>query len=331
MNKIPRVNIVIATLLLIGVLVLLMVGIFYGGEKKKGTKEQVQKVYSQFLEVIDSPKGILPETIIATTTSTTTAQVVTTPKEVVEWSGKYIEVIDGCGPYYGGACLSVRSGPGLEYPKVYKLRTGMVLKVSGTVTSTSDVISTVASTTASTTDSTTEKVKQTWYKVTFSEHLRYPERHNGDWYVAADFVREVRATSAGYKGVGTNAVSNKKIIVDRSEQMAYAYDDGELFMKQSVSTGKGETLTPRGTFSIFSKTPSRYMQGPLPGISDQVYDLPGVPWTMYFTEQGGAFHGAYWHDKFGQQWSHGCVNLPIASAEKLYNWADIGTVVVVRD
>ena len=324
-------NKVVAIVVLIMSSILLTIGLFYGDEKKKGTKEQVQKVYSQFLEVIDSPRSAEPELQIATTTASTTEPVATTPREVVEWSGKYIEVIDGCGPYYGGACLSVRSGPGLQYPKVYKLRTGMVLKVSDMVTTTSLVTTNIASTTASTTESTTESVTHDWYKVTFSEHLRYPERHNGDWYVAADFVREVSGTSAGYKGQGAKAKSNKKIIVDRSEQKLYAYEDGELFMKQSVSTGKGETQTPRGTFSIFSKTPSRYMQGPLPGISDQVYDLPGVPWTMYFTEQGAALHGAYWHDKFGEQWSHGCVNLPIERAKELYQWADIGTVVVVRD
>ena len=113
--------------------------------------------------------------------------------------------------------------------------------------------------------------------------------------------------------------------------MLYAYEGDALFMKQSISTGKDGTETPRGTFSIFRKTPSRYMQGPIPGISDDSYDLPGVPWTMYFTEQGAAFHGAYWHNNFGQEWSHGCVNLPVNKAEDLYDWADIGTVVVVRD
>jgi lipoprotein-anchoring transpeptidase ErfK/SrfK len=73
------------------------------------------------------------------------------------------------------------------------------------------------------------------------------------------------------------------------------------------------------------------MQGPLPGISEQYYDLPGVPWNLYFTQEGGAIHGAYWHDKFGEEWSHGCVNLPLDSARTLYQWADIGTSVYVHD
>ncbi|MFA5877656.1 MAG: L,D-transpeptidase, partial [Candidatus Paceibacterota bacterium] len=60
-------------------------------------------------------------------------------------------------------------------------------------------------------------------------------------------------------------------------------------------------------------------------------DLPGVPWNLYFTLQGGAIHGTYWHTKFGEPWSHGCVNLPPAHAKKLYQWADVGTIVIVQD
>jgi lipoprotein-anchoring transpeptidase ErfK/SrfK len=42
-------------------------------------------------------------------------------------------------------------------------------------------------------------------------------------------------------------------------------------------------------------------------------------------------HGAYWHNSFGTPYSHGCVNLPSDQAKKLYDWAHIGTTVVVRD
>ena len=73
------------------------------------------------------------------------------------------------------------------------------------------------------------------------------------------------------------------------------------------------------------------MQGPIPGVSSHYYDLPGVPWNLYFSKEGAVIHGAYWHTSFGKQWSNGCVNLPIATAEKIYKWADVGTKVVVRD
>ncbi len=49
------------------------------------------------------------------------------------------------------------------------------------------------------------------------------------------------------------------------------------------------------------------------------YFLEDVPWTMYFNRDF-ALHGAYWHDRFGIQHSHGCVNLSLADAKWLFEW-----------
>lgn len=220
----------------------------------------------------------------------------------------YIEVTNSCDYYFGGACVNVRSGPGTNFPAVTKLRNGIVLVVSEQVDGDS----------------------RTWYKVTFDEWIRYPERISGDWYVAAEFVRYFETTKAEELSEEV-AASEKRIVIDRSEQVLYAYDGGELFMKEPTSTGLNDTPTPRGSFRVFRKTPTRYMQGPLPGISDEYYDLPGVPWNLYFTREGGAIHGAYWHNDFGQPHSHGCVNLPTVVAQRLYAWADLGTQVTVQD
>jgi len=43
-----------------------------------------------------------------------------------------------------------------------------------------------------------------------------------------------------------------------------------------------------------------------------------------------ALHGAYWHNRFGTPVSHGCVNLRVSQARWLYNWAPVGTRVVVH-
>jgi lipoprotein-anchoring transpeptidase ErfK/SrfK len=150
-------------------------------------------------------------------------------------------------------------------------------------------------------------------------------------YVAAEFVEPFFDEGSKELIASTIATSSKRIIVDRTKQVLYAYDDNGLYMKEKVSTGIELTPTPRGTFTIYRKTPSRYMQGPIPGVSTHYYDLPGVPWNLYFSKDGAVIHGAYWHQSFGKKWSNGCVNLPIASAEKLYKWADVGTKVIVRD
>lgn len=54
---------------------------------------------------------------------------------------------------------------------------------------------------------------------------------------------------------------------------------------------------------------------------DSIYSLPGVPWCSFFTGAGNAFHGAYWHNDYGQPRSHGCVNLPSEAAKFLYRWS----------
>ena len=50
------------------------------------------------------------------------------------------------------------------------------------------------------------------------------------------------------------------------------------------------------------------------------YYLPNVPNNMFF-HQGYAIHGAYWHNNFGHPMSHGCINMKIADAKTLYDWA----------
>ncbi len=234
----------------------------------------------------------------------------------------FIQIVDSCGPHYDGTCVRARSGPGTSFPPVMKLRTGMVLKVATT---------TVA-----------DASGRMWYKIVFDEWLRYPERAK-DMYVAADLVHvftdpgaqslpgPAPAEGAEAEALIKAASTTKRIVVDRTTQMLYAYDGDTLFLKTPVSTGLDLTPTPRGTFVVYAKSPTRYMQGPLPGVSDQYYDLPGVPWDLYFTAQGGALHGAYWHNEFGQQWSHGCVNLPLDVAKKLYDWTPLGTSVTVKD
>ncbi len=224
-------------------------------------------------------------------------------------SSTYIVVRDSCGPYFGGDCVNIRSGPSTSTSKVLFARNGMMLPVSERL----------------------EHEGRAWYKIEFTEWLRFPERVTGPWYIAADFGDNVSASADEYLSASGTPSTTKRIVVDRSDQSLTAYDGEEIFMQEKISTGLDLTPTPRGTFTIFRKTPSRYMQGPLPGISNDYYDLPGVPWNLYFTHEGGAIHGTYWHDHFGIQWSHGCVNLPPDKAQTLYEWAPVGTTVIVRD
>lgn len=221
----------------------------------------------------------------------------------------YIEITEGCGPNYNGPCVNLRSGPGEEYSVVMPLRIGIVLKVAETVVSNG----------------------REWYKIALDDELHFPERVTSDWYVAADVAHLIHDDGDHRIIDDEIATTSKRILVDRSTEMLYAYEGDTLFMQSRISTGLEFTPTPIGTFRVYKMTPSRYMQGPIENVSDQFFDLPGVPWNLYFTSDGAVIHGAYWHDKFGQPWSHGCVNLPIEKAKELYLWADLGTTVTVHD
>jgi len=231
------------------------------------------------------------------------------PKAPVKKMLKYIEVVGSCGPHYEGVCINVRTGPGIEFPSKFKLRNGIVLKVE---------------------DESIIVEGREWHKIKFDEFLFFPERVDTDLYVAAEFVNVIY--NEGNMELKDAVLPNvKTIIIDLSEQTLYAYEGEELFMKQLVSTGLDKTPTRTGEFKVFKKTPSRYMQGADGGQEDQFYDLPGVPWDLYFTYDGNVIHGAYWHGNFGMKWSHGCVNLPYEKSKELYEWTPVGTTVIVQE
>jgi hypothetical protein len=117
------------------------------------------------------------------------------------------------------------------------------------------------------------------------------------------------------------------IEVNLSTQYLIAWEGDVDVNETYVSTGRPGFDTPTGTFYINTKLESQTMEGVIGG---EYYNVPDVPWVMYFTDRGHALHGTYWHNNFGQVMSHGCVNLPMDFAEWLYNWADVGTRVEIH-
>ncbi|HVU12917.1 MAG TPA: LysM peptidoglycan-binding domain-containing protein [Phototrophicaceae bacterium] len=114
----------------------------------------------------------------------------------------------------------------------------------------------------------------------------------------------------------------KEIIVDLSDQRTYAYQDGKLIRNVLSATGLPDSPTVTGSFKVQRKYIAQTMTGP-------GYYLPDVPYVMYFYA-GYALHGTYWHNNFGHQMSHGCVNLPTPEAAWFYSWTEIGTPVYVQ-
>ncbi len=109
----------------------------------------------------------------------------------------------------------------------------------------------------------------------------------------------------------------KHIYVDLGTQTLYAYQGQTLILKTLVASGKWGR-TPVGNFHVWEKLRATRMSG---GEGSDAYDLPNVPYVMYFYHDFG-LHGAYWHDNFGHPMSHGCVNLRAVDAKILFEWAD---------
>jgi hypothetical protein len=114
----------------------------------------------------------------------------------------------------------------------------------------------------------------------------------------------------------------KHLEVHLTEQILIAYEyDEPVYMTRVATGGKfrdGNYETPTGRREIFRKHPSRHMARG--NLASNGYDLPGVPWNSYITEEGIAFHGTYWHNNFGRPRSHGCINLSPKAAQWLYRW-----------
>lgn len=118
---------------------------------------------------------------------------------------------------------------------------------------------------------------------------------------------------------GVTDLTEKWIDVDLSEQRVVAYVGLEAIKSFIVSTGLPGTPTVQGEFRIWAKTPLQDMYGGNRAAGDYYY-LEDVPWVQYFFEDY-AFHGAVWHNNFGQPMSRGCVNMRVEDAQWLFEWA----------
>jgi hypothetical protein len=130
-------------------------------------------------------------------------------------------------------------------------------------------------------------------------------------------------------GPGRFQTGEKEIVVSLDAQRLWAYEGTTPVLATWVSTGTAETpevATPLGQYRILVKLPMETMEGTVSGEDYRVEDVPHV---MYFTNEGHALHGTYWHSNFGQRMSHGCVNLPLDVAQWMYTWAPEWTPVSI--
>jgi lipoprotein-anchoring transpeptidase ErfK/SrfK len=145
-------------------------------------------------------------------------------------------------------------------------------------------------------------------------------------YVPAASVRFPSAPATTYPGRWLDADL-------REPAMLTAYQGGVPIMSTLAIKGTIANQTPTGVFSIGRRVADETMDSttigiPYPGPGG--YHLEHVLYTQYFTSDGASIHYNYWSSNWGFAGSHGCLGLPLAESQFLWNWADLGTIVVVH-
>lgn len=141
-------------------------------------------------------------------------------------------------------------------------------------------------------------------------------------HVAAISPPSIAQNWIAQRMVNLQQTDDRWIEINVSTQRLIAWEGSTPTYAIIVSTGVEEDPTLIGSFSVQSKHRTARMRG-------EDYDVPDVPFVMYYDGNYG-IHGAYWHHSFGTPVSHGCVNVAVDHAEWLFNWASIGTPVIVH-
>jgi hypothetical protein len=148
---------------------------------------------------------------------------------------------------------------------------------------------------------------------------RMVETRDGRWLKSADLKTAAKPSelpSWAKNGVRWIAISivSQTLVLWEGDQPVYV---------TLVSTGRdglGDPATtystPLGTFRVYQKHVTTTMDSQM---ADNEFELRDVPWVMYF-KGGYALHAAYWHDDFGRERSHGCVNLAPIDARYVFHW-----------
>lgn len=141
------------------------------------------------------------------------------------------------------------------------------------------------------------------------------------------------------KGYFARLVASCKLPGDRievsiSNQNLKVYKKGKVIFTTDVVTGApGDRATTVGHHHILSRSSPKVLRGSYRGSS---WNTP-VSYWLGFTYSGQGIHDATWQPAFGGQLyrqgrgSHGCVNVSISSAKKIYDNAFVGELLIVKN
>ena len=110
-------------------------------------------------------------------------------------------------------------------------------------------------------------------------------------------------------------------------QLLTLWHDGNVVLTSPGNTGVPAAPTQLGTWPVFEHIPIGRMSGTNPDGSH--YNDPGIQWISYF--HGGEALHAFNRASFGTPQSLGCVELPLASAARVWPYTPIGTLVTIEN
>ncbi|WDL95548.1 L,D-transpeptidase family protein [Alicyclobacillus sp. ALC3] len=125
----------------------------------------------------------------------------------------------------------------------------------------------------------------------------------------------------------TDAYPVSYILVQKSHpETLQLWDAGHWVLTSDANTGVQGATTVDGTFPVYLRYRSQTMTGTNPNGTH--YSDPGVPYVNYFNG-GDAVHG-FVRASYGFPQSDGCVELPPATAAKVWTMVHYGTLVTVE-
>ena len=126
-----------------------------------------------------------------------------------------------------------------------------------------------------------------------------------------------RKTAKVEKETGAKPVGPLIIAISIEKQRVRVYDANGFFAESPVSTGMKGHPTPMGVFSVIQKHKLHH---------SNIYSGAPMPYMQRITWSGVAMHAGVLP---GYPASHGCIRMPMAFAQKMWNWTRMGARVLV--
>ncbi len=145
-------------------------------------------------------------------------------------------------------------------------------------------------------------------------------------YIQASEVRLPRPVAGSLQGRWIDADITDPALVT-------AYEGNQIVYTAMAIKGFAATPTLRGRFQILRRVEDETMDSQTIGIprnNPGGYLLKHVLYTQYFTNEGASLHYNYWLGTFGYAGSHGCLGLNLDDSKWFWDWATVGTPIIVR-